>query len=91
MGEHDGFRPAAFSRLGRPEGHAEDVVDMAMRVHRRVQPLSRPPPQIAVHRRATNELPVSTSTRPSAVANADTVANEGTNATPSQISAKPPR
>ncbi len=40
---------------------------------------------------AAKELPVSTSTRPSGVANADTLAKEGTNATPSAISVSPPR
>src|ERR1700729_3294346 len=40
---------------------------------------------------AANELPVSTRTRPSSVATAVTLAKAGTNATPSQISASPPR
>ena len=40
---------------------------------------------------ATNELPVSTRTSPSSVANADTLPKEGRNATPSQTSASPRR
>ncbi|HEX9063850.1 MAG TPA: hypothetical protein VF843_02005 [Streptosporangiaceae bacterium] len=55
---------------------------------------SRPPLQrrsSACTSAAVNELPVSTRTSPSPVAKAETLANEGTNATPSPISARPPR
>ncbi len=49
--------PAALGRLCLPDRYAEDMVDVAVRVHRGVQPLAAPPPQLVMHGRGDERAP----------------------------------
>ena len=90
VGHHHRCRPAGLGRLRRPDRDAEDVVDVAVGVDGGVEAVGPPGPQGVVDLGARNGLPVSTSTRPSSVLTAETLANDGTKPTPSATSARPP-
>ena len=78
-------------RLGLPHRHAEDVVDVAVGVDGGVESADDHARSVRWILPAINELPVSTSTSPSSVSTADTLANDGVKATPSATSASPPQ